>query len=1040
MTTFNPSDEQTAIITAPIGPMRISAGAGTGKTTTLAHRIAHLIDGGSDPERILGITFTNKAAAELADRVRQVLADHVDPARTVEIHTYHGFAHQILTEFGPLVGVERDTQLITPTFARQLFYDAVEGGSYRYLNITWSSILDRPARLAAALADNLAEASDLSALIPPDLDELWETRQEILGIIERYEQEKRRLGVADFGDLILRANQLVATYPDLAARIRDRYDAVYLDEYQDTNPAQRELLRKLFGGGFPITAVGDADQTIYEWRGASLANFAGFGDHFPTADGSSAPTYPLTLNRRSGQTILDLANRVREELGEVSDPLRSLEGADPATVSVRWEGNAVEEADFIAENILALHTEQGVAWREMAVLFRKNKDIEAVRGALEDHGIPVEVANLGGLLGIPEVADVFAWLRLLDDPADEPAFIRIAMGSRYRLGMRDLKPLSRWVRNQPELGRSMIEALDQLIPANSDANHDLDDTDANSHQDVSNDLRVDQLDERTMDALIHLHATFRQLLESAQGVNLIELVRQILSRTGAWPEVAAMPSASRQSARLNLYRFLDLAEEWSPLEGRPSLRAFVDYLMLMVEEQTEELDTARLSGEDAVALLTVHRSKGLEWDVVFIPALYERNFPSSSVVSDDPFKHPYMLPYELRLDRHTLPPITAAMSEKERKNLLRQRDLDQEWRIAYVAVTRARRWLTLTGASWHGTTEVRKTEGKPSPLFEMAADLPNVIDLGRVEDAPRPETLRRQPLAGAPDPVFAEGWDGALRSTLADPKWASGQADHLQVRSTYDQAVSDFQQMLFDLPDDQDADGVSAPVSASVTSLVTYATCPKKYYWSEVDRLPRRPSPAARRGVDVHRKIELYQRGAVPFDDVTDDLYDVPEPGPADVAGAFRVFEASRFSTLTPRLIEAPFEFIHDDVRIRGRIDAVYEEKPGSWEIVDFKSGKPSSNPAMRVQLQAYAVAIEAGSLGPNPPTEMRATFAYLGGGALTEQSENADGPWMEAAHQRLSDIAGGIGTKNFDPVPSSACHRCDFLRFCAEGKSYVES
>lgn len=1030
MTAFLPSNEQSAIIGAPIGPMRIAAGAGTGKTTTLAHRIAHLIDSGADPERILGITFTNKAAAELADRVREVLADHVDPARTVEIHTYHGFAHQVLSEFGPLVGVERDTQLITPTFARQLFHDAVEGGTYRYLNITWSGILDRPARLAAALADNLAEPSHLAGLMPSKLDELWETRREILGIIERYEQEKRRLGVADFGDLILRANQLSSDYPDLAARIRSRYDAVYLDEYQDTNPAQRELLRKLFGDGFPITAVGDADQTIYEWRGASLANFSGFGEHFPCLDGSPAPTYPLTLNRRSGQTILNLANRIREELGEVTDPLRALDETSPAVVSVRWEGNAVDEADFIAEQVLVLHEEQGIAWKEIAVLFRKNKDIEAVRGALEEFGIPVEVANLGGLLGIPEVADVFAWLRLLDNPSDEPAFIRIAMGSRYRLGMHDVKPLSRWVKNQPELGRSMIEALDQLTAAQGD------DDGNQAHDDQ---LAVDQLDDRTIDALVHLHSTYRSLLEAAQGVNLIELVRQILSRTGAWPEVAAMPAAARQSARLNLYRFLDLAEEWSPLEGRPSLRAFVDYLTLMVEEQTEELDTARLSGEDAVALLTVHRSKGLEWDAVFIPALYDKNFPSSSGVSDDPFRHPYMLPYELRLDRHTLPPISEDMTEAERRDLLRQRDLDQEWRIAYVAVTRARRWLTLTGATWHGTTEVRKTPGKPSRLYELAAEQPDVIDLGTVEDPVRPESLRRSPLAGSPDPIFPDGWDGALRATLANPGWASHQADQLGVRSTYDQAVTDFQQMLFDLPADPISPTSPAPLATSVTSLVTYASCPKRYYWSEVDRLPRRPSAAARRGVDVHRKIELFQRGAVPFEEVTDDFYDAPDSGPSDVASAFTVFEQSRFSTQAARLIEAPFEFVHDGMRIRGRIDAVYEEQPGTWEIVDFKSGRPSKNPAMDVQLQAYAVAVDQGSLGPAPPEQMIATFAYLGGGSLTERTEHVDDVWMDAARNRLSDLAAGIGARAFDPVPSSACSGCDFLRFCPEGKAWLE-
>ena len=1029
MSDFAASPEQAAIIGAASGPMRISAGAGTGKTTTLAYRIAHLIDGGVDPERILGITFTNKAAAELADRVRNVLADRVDPARTVEVHTYHGFAHQLLSEFGPLVGVERDTQLITPTFARQLFYDAIEGGTYRYMNITWGQVLDRPARLAAALADNLAEPGALAALAPAQLDELWETRLETIGIIERYEAEKRRIGVADFGDLILRAHQFAERYPDLAARIRGRYDAVFLDEYQDTNPAQRELLRKLFGSGFPVTAVGDADQTIYEWRGASLANFSGFVEHFPASDGSPAPTFPLTLNRRSGQTILDLANRVREELGEVTAPLRALEDTHPGTIDVRWEGNAVEEADFIAERVLELHESHSLPWSEIAVLFRKNKDIEAVRGALEEHGIPVEVANLGGLLGIPEVADVFAWLRLLDNPSDEPAFVRIAMGSRYRLGMSDLKPLARWVRSQPELQRSMVESLDQLrVPLS----------------DEEGQLRIDLLDDRTMDALVHFQATYRRLLEAAQGVSLVELVRQILTLTGAWPEVAAMPPAARQSARLNLYRFLDLAEDWSPLEGRPSLRALVDYLTLMLEEQTEELDTARLSGEDAVALLTVHRSKGLEWDAVFIPALYERNFPSSASVSDDPYSHSYMLPYELRIDRHTLPPINAEMKEKDRRDLLRQRDIDQEWRIAYVAITRARRWLTLTGATWHGTTEVRKTPAKPSPLYTIAAELPGVVDLGMVDDPPRPETLRRPPLAGSPDPIFETGWDGALRSALAEPGWAAARAEYHDVRVTYDQAVTDFQEMLFDLPEEADGTKTPEPRGTSVTSLVTYATCPKRFYWTDIDRLPRRPSSAARRGVDVHRRIELFHRGAVPFEDLTDALYDTPDDGPgggsADAMGAYSVFETSRFSQDTPRLIEAPFEFIHSGLRVRGRIDAVYEPTPGHWEIVDFKSGRPSDNPAMGVQLQAYALAVDSGVLGVTQPDEMTVTFAYFGGGSLTERVQSVDGEWMDTAKATLDEIADGIATASFDPAPSAACQSCDFVRFCPEGQAYLKA
>ncbi|MDH3307724.1 MAG: ATP-dependent helicase, partial [Acidimicrobiia bacterium] len=684
MTTFIPSPEQTRIIEHPLTPVRVAAGAGTGKTTTIAHRIGRLIAGGIDPERVLGITFTNKAADELATRVREVLGDAVDPGRDVEVHTYHGFAAHILHEFGPLVGVERGTGVITPTFARQLFHDSL-AGDFELLDVTWTGHLDRAVQLAGVLSDNLLDVEQLVTSAPTDPDDVWRTRLEYAAIVAGYEAEKRRLGVVDFGDLIARAQHLVLHYPDFARRIRDRYQAVLLDEYQDTNPAQRELLRGLFGDGFPVMAVGDADQTIYEWRGASLQNFEGFPEHFPDADGRPAVTLPLSLNRRSGQDILEFANRIRAQVtgAGVRPDLHALDEAAPGQVTVRWLGTAVEEAEFIADQIRDLH-DSGTPWRDMAVLFRKNKDIETVRASLEAGDIPVEVANLGGLLDIPEVADIYAWLRVLEDPSDTPALLRLLMNSTYRLGMGDLKPLADWTAGEaadpdhPRVPRrSMTEALDHLDSFES-------------------------LSSRAVDALESFRNLYVGFVLVAQGVNLVELVRTILSETGAWPEIEAMPEAARMSARLNLYRFLDLAEEWSPLEGRPSLSSFVAHLALMAEDQTEELDTARLSGEDAVALMTIHRAKGLEWDAVFLPASYRGNFPMTGGTMDDPFRHAYLLPYDLRLDSASLPPISAEMSDKDRADLLRENGLDQEWRIAYVATTRARHKLTVSGAFWYG--------------------------------------------------------------------------------------------------------------------------------------------------------------------------------------------------------------------------------------------------------------------------------------------------------------------------------------------------
>jgi DNA helicase-2/ATP-dependent DNA helicase PcrA len=231
-------------------------------------------------------------------------------------------------------------------------------------------------------------------------------------------------------------------------------------------------------------------------------------------------------------------------------------------------------------------------------------------------------------------------------------------------------------------------------------------------------------------------------------VSLVELCRNVLDRTDAWAEVEALDDAARISARLNLYRFLDLAEEWSPLEGAPSLAAFLDHLDLLADETSSgELDTARVSGADAVPLLTVHRAKGLEWDVVFLPALEHQVFPSRVIQFEDPVTVPSVLPYALRLDVADLPELPE--DGDERRDLLREAHDDQEWRTAYVAVTRARHSLYGSGAFWTGGANPRD----PSRLFDIidavAAPAP-----GRcVESGSPPPTgaAATQPRSPSPD-------------------------------------------------------------------------------------------------------------------------------------------------------------------------------------------------------------------------------------------------------------------------------------------------
>lgn len=1012
---IHPTPEQKAILDLGLTSIRVRAGAGTGKTTTVALVIANLVERqGLDPERILGITFTNKAAAELAARVAELLPETIDPARQVEVHTYHGFAAQVLSEFGALAGVESRAGVITPTFSRQLIRDVFQNRSYRHLDITIPHTVDRIRRLGDQLGDHLLTADDLirGAAIHQG-DEIWEERLEMAETLARYEVAKRDLGVVDYADLVVLSTRVLADHPALAATVRDRYRVVVLDEYQDTNPGQRVLLTTIFGGGFPVIAVGDEDQTIYEWRGASAENFEGFAGHFPTADGSPAHERSLTLNRRSGGGILDVANEVRRRANANAESLAAAEESETEVVTY-YAVDALAEAEWVARQFEILH-DRGVPWSEMAVLFRKNKDFAVLIDVLGRHDIPLEVANVGGLLSVPEISFLRAWLTVLHNPEDSTTIAQILLGTGYRLGIADLAVLTNWLaENAPEEPDAEEPHPVTLVEA------------------IESPDALDRLTPTARRRVERFRSTYRHLLVETQGLSLAEACRSILDHTRAWQDAESLPANARLTARLNLYRFLDLADDWSPLSGRPSVGAFLEYLQVMEEEPAEELDSARLSGEDAVTLVTVHRAKGLEWENVAIPAVVEKNFPSVSAGFPDPIRFPYHLPPEFRLDT-TLEDMPE--SETERTAVFRQRHVAQEWRVAYVAVTRAKRRLLVSGAYWYGLPEPRALAAEPSELFTLVEEHPVSRSDGHAEPGPRPELLRMPDTGRVPDPLHAEGWQGLLRIAREDPTEIDRLAAAAGVADDYRVLVDGWQERLFALDEATPTIAEEASRPVSVTGLVTYAQCPRRFFWSEVDPLPRRLNPAATVGSDVHRRIELHQRGQVPFEDLEPGLYDVVDH--AEGGGGFAAYQGSRFAARRADLVEAPFTLpLENGQRIRGRIDAVYVDG-GTWEVVDFKTGRRRDDPWRMVQLQAYAVAVEEVDFRLASPDRVKVTFAYLGGG-LEEETTTADAPWVDAARSRIVELTDSIAAERFDAAPGPWCGKCDFLRFCPAGRAEV--
>lgn len=1061
------SEEQEAVVEFPLKPLRVSAGAGTGKTTTVSYRITRLVGReGIAPEQVLGLTFTNKAAQELSDRIQQVLSQEGDSIREVQVNTYHGFCSQIVTEFGALLGIERNLSIIGPAQTRQLVKQVIRETRLPGLDNTDSFHLPGTIiRFSSSLADHLVHPDRIEEpMLHPQVPVLDRNdfrykrdfndyrslvaaigkRPGMVEAVRRYQEHKHGLGVVDYGDLISYAHHILQAEPQIARRIRGRYRAVVADEYQDTNAAQRVILQTLFGGGFPLTVVGDSDQTLYEWRGASLANFHDFPAHFPDREQEPAETLPLTLNRRSGQRVIHFANRIKQNIGSDTPHLQALAGAPPSKVTARWHPTFIAEATWIAEQLIERHTE-GRQWREMAVLFRKTKDILGVYQQLLAHDIPAEVANLGGLLTVPEVVEIHSWLRIIGRFDDREAAVRLLGGSRYRLGMGDIRYLSRSAYRRPDgPRRALLDGLE----------------DSRFWHELPEDL---------LEPFRRFRQEYRSILASCQGVPAGEACRTILDITRTWADVESIPDNTRLTVRLNLYRFLDLAESWSPLEGPSNVEGFLDYLDALLEEPSEEVDAARLSDENAVTLVTVHKAKGLEWPVVFVPAVYRSNFPSTAVGGfDNPYRKAETLPWDWRIDPPDHVPLTARMDAGQLTDLLRDQDRkvraaqsSQEWRIAYVAATRAKEELLVSGAHWYGYPEpvMRPKLPHESDFFSAAwsatrneppADVAGALQ-ERYPAGARPTSFAAAPqAASAPDPLFDEGgWSQGIRHALEDPQSPERMARRRGLQEEFHSALAEFEGMLFRLPDPDPPSGPEV-VTTSATDLVSYAQCPKKYFWTRVEPLPRRYSHITRRGTRIHRQIELHHQGKVPLlepDEEKPELMgdDRPVDSPTRLH-PFGVFLESRFSGMRTQWLEKAFNLrIGRRLLVRGRIDAVYRKGSDAWEIVDFKSGQPppdDPHAARLAQMQVYALAVsEIPELGP-APGDLSVTIAYLGGGRLREipSAQPVNQAWLTGARTRLESMARSIVDRKWDPTPSPECIKCDFYHLCPEGKTFISS
>ncbi|WP_375481763.1 UvrD-helicase domain-containing protein [uncultured Jatrophihabitans sp.] len=1040
-----PTDEQAAVIESPLEPAAVVAGAGSGKTETMAGRVVWLVANRIvAPDQILGLTFTRKAAAELGGRIRRRLAqwrrvvEHDDPSDTdliallqstePTVSTYAAYAGRLVGEQALRIGVEPDARLLSPALLWQIADTVVrrwDGELSDFKAI--SSLVHWVISMSGQFADHLADPEAVEAWCEQELDRFFalplgprarsETpnktgdyvdalrqRRALVPLVRAYQQTKQAMTSVDFGDQ-MRAAAALARLPEVAEVERDRYRAVLLDEYQDTGHAQIEMLRGLFGAAHPVTAVGDPFQSIYGWRGASAGNMGDFDITFPLADATPATVFPLATSFRNDRAILDAANHVAAALrtSRVTVPLRARDDAGAGTVATAFLETVDDEAEWVAARLRRAWDALPEGTRTAAVLVRRRSQMPALADALHTAGLPVEIVGLGGLLTTAEVVDVVATLRVLGDYRSGGALARLLTGARWRVGPGDLASLRSRAAYlvRPAEGAddddreplSLVEALDDLGPAD----------------------RYSPSGYRRMHRLAGELRSLRRRL----GAPLAELVAEVEHVIGVGIEVDARLDRAH-IGRVHLDRFLDVAAEFAAEAGDASLRAFLAYL-----EAAEDEENGLEAGEVEVAaervqVLTVHGAKGLEWDVVAVPGLAHEVFPTKPK-SINWTRTRHELPAPLRGDNDGLPELdlSQATSRKEVGDLLiahdaavTQRHFDEERRLAYVALTRARSTLLASGYAWDTTIKPRT----PSPYLDTLREHAEPDEWCVVEpDATNPRTVDAVTAQWPLDPLAAavgssEGRREAVARAAALVRAAEGVLPGLTVTTQpgpderAGRWAHDVDVLLAERARLRRGSTIEVelPPHLSVSALVELRRDPDQLARRLYRPMPTPPAPWARRGTAFHEWLE--RRWTLPSLLDVDELPGAADDGAEDAPDLIELqaaFEASPWASRTPAEVEVPFEMAVSGRVVRGRMDAVFGSAEDGWLVVDWKTGARPTGAAAQaaaVQLAAYRLAwARLNGIADADLGTVRAAFHYVRSNETAEPAALLDAEGLRA-------------------------------------------
>ncbi|MFC1600239.1 ATP-dependent helicase [Patescibacteria group bacterium] len=912
--------EQLEAVTHENGPLLIIAGAGTGKTHVITSRILYLLqDKKVTTNSILALTFTEKATEEMIERIDMALPYSYEE---LSIHTFHGFCDRVLKEKGLEIGLDTSYKILTQIdqwmFIKKHLFD---------FDLDYYRPLGNPSKFISALGTHFSRLKDED--IPPEkyleyAEKQDEDRDRLLELANAYKKYQELLikdNLMDFNDLQYYVLRLFEQRPLVLKEYQDRFKHILVDEFQDTNFAQSKIVHTLAKAHQNLTVVGDDDQSIYRWRGASMNNINEFNREFP-----DAKKIVLKENYRSTPEILNATyeliqnnNPFRLEASHKVNKRLNSQFENSDKIQVNRFATYLNEYKFIVQQINQLTKEYD--YKDIAILVRTHSIAKPLIEALKTNQIPFQVKSSESLTTLPEIKDLIAILKFISNPNENLSLFRILQMPIYNFPMATLISL---------INKAKHEQLNLLEVV------------------------------REEDYLKKTVELFGNLVEFSKDHNISQILSEFLNRSKYLHKLQEESTYEDEEKLINIAEFVKMAQEYDAQHNDNSIYNFLDYLKLLEEAGARLESTIEEIDHDAVQISTIHAAKGLQFPIVFIPSLVHTRFPGRNM-SD-----PIQIPDEL---------ITEEIPDKDMH-------IYEERRLMYVAATRAKEKLFLTYSEKYEGTK----KWKPSVFIKEFEGLPEVESHENIEIV---------------EEVVKES---KPRSLELSP----------------------------------------APTKLSYSKLTCFEACPLKYKFRYLYNLPAPLTSAANFGVSVHNTLnefyeglkegkkadlevmnELYEKNWIPYGYESRAHHNARKHQGLKIMKDY--YEDNSEEWKIPEMLERAFNLKVGKYAFSGRIDRIDKLNDGTYEVIDYKTGKSKKGSKLEKDLQLSLYALACRDVYGIDTSKLSLYFLEDN----EKQSTSRTNEDLDKAEEEICTKADALMNSDFCATPGFACKFCEYRLIC---------